>query len=316
MRVAITGGTGFIGPYMIQALVREGHEVIALARPGREDAVWRPEDRPARVEIHTGDLIRADSLTGFLDGVEILIHMAAAHDHIDDDTMQKITVGGTRHLLAEAERAYPEHVKQGEGLMQFFIMSSAVIGAPVYSYYRDAKRVQEKIVRGANFPWASFRPTLVYGVGDMRHTAPLLRKCAAQKGRFLIPHQGKSKINPVHVEDVADAVLKYFDFDRGVDCAYELAGPSGISYNQFIDYTIAAAGGKLKRRNIPKKWIDRGLFIAGLFGKDTTQYRRASAYFTLHHEHDISNAEHELGWVPRTYEEGIKQVAQGDWWRE
>ena len=54
----------------------------------------------------------------------------------------------------------------------------------------------------------------------------------------------------------------------------------------------------------------KGLFV------DNTADRRASAYFKLHHEHDITNARFELGWQPRTYAEGIREVAQGDWWRK
>jgi nucleoside-diphosphate-sugar epimerase len=155
---------------------------------------------------------------------------------------------------------------------------------------------------------------LVYGVGDMRHTAPFLRKCAAKSGTFWVPHDGLSKINPVHVEDVVDAVMRYFRFERGVDCVYELAGPAGIAYNEFVDLTIAAVGGGIRRRNIAKKWADRAIFLKGLF-VDNTAERRASAYFNLHHEHDITNAKFELGWEPRSYAQGIREVAQGDWWR-
>ena len=199
--------------------------------------------------------------------------------------------------------------------MQIWIMSSAVIGAPVYSYYRDTKRIQEKIFKGGGFEWTSFRPTLVYGVGDYRHTAPLMRQCAEQSGRMTIPHSGRSRINPCHVDDVVDAILRKFAFSRQVDCIYELAGPSGIAYNEFIDATIAATGGGVKRRNIPKRWADIAIMFKGLF-KDVTQERRASAYFLLHHEHDITNARVELGWDPRTYAVGIKQCAEvSDWWR-
>jgi len=305
MKIAITGATGFIGGYMIRGLARKGHELRALVRPGREGAVTHPPEGP--VELHVGDLTQPESVDGFLADCNLLIHLASAHDHKGDEEMQKVNVAGTQALLAEAQ------AHAGEGF-QIWVVSSAVIGAPVYSYYRDSKRVQEKIIRGSGIEWASFRPTLVYGVGDLRHTAPLLRKCAAQKGTFWVPHDGLSKINPVHVEDVVDAVLRYFDFDRGIDCCYELAGPEGISYNDFVDQTIAAAGGKLKRRNIAKKWADRAIFLKGLF-TDATEDRRASAYFNLHHEHDITNAIYELDWHPRPYAEGIRQVAQGDWWR-
>jgi NADH dehydrogenase len=308
MKIAITGATGFIGGYMVRGLAGAGHQLRALARPGRESAVPQPApEAGGPVEVHTGDLQQPETLAGFLADCNLLVHMASAHDHKGDQEMQRVNVAGTEALLNEARTT------AGDGF-QIWVVSSAVIGAPVYSYYRDSKRVQEKIIRGSGIEWASFRPTLVYGVGDTRHTAPILRKCAAQKGTYWVPHDGLSKINPVHVDDVVDAVLKYFDFDRGIDCCYELAGPEGISYNQFVDLTIAAAGGKLKRKNIKKKWADRAIFLKGLF-TDATEDRRASAYFNLHHEHDITNAIYELDWHPRPYAEGIRQVAEGDWWR-
>jgi NADH dehydrogenase len=305
MKVAITGATGFVGSYCVRGMLAAGHELRLLCRPGRAGAV--PENGHPRCEIHTGDLTDPGSLKGFLDGAGLLVHIASLHDHFSEEQMQAVNIRGTENLIAEAKRSAPASFR-------FFIVSSAVIGAPVYSYYRDSKRVQEKIIRGSGLEWASFRPTLVYGVGDMRHTAPLLRRCAKPRGTLWVPHDGTSKINPVHVEDVVDAMLKFLDFDRGVDCVYELAGPEGIAYNEFIDTTIAAVGGGVRRRNIAKKWADRAIFLKGLF-TDATEDRRASAYFNLHHEHDISNAFYELNWRPRTYAEGIAAVAQGDWWK-
>jgi NADH dehydrogenase len=305
MRIAITGATGFIGSYMLKGMAAAGHDVRVLVRPGRESAVVHPPGKQA--EIHSGDLTRKETLRGFLSGVDILLHLASAHDHFTEAAMRAVNIGGTEALLEEAKANAPK-------TFQIWVISSAVIGAPVYSYYRDSKRVQEKLIRGSGIAWASFRPTLVYGVGDHRHTATLLRRCGAQKGTIWVPHDGLSRINPVHVDDVVDAVQKFFHFDRGVDCVYELAGPAGIPYNEFIDLTIQAAGGRVKRRNIPKKWADRFIFVKGIF-TDTTQDRRASAYFNLHHEHDITNATYELGWKPRSYAEGIRAVAQGDWWK-
>jgi NADH dehydrogenase len=305
MRISITGGTGFIGTWLARGLAGAGHELRFLVRPGRESAV--PDLPGARPEVHVGDLEDRPSLRGFLKGQDLLVHLASAHDHFTEAQMRAVNIGGTEALIEEARGT------ANEGF-QIWVVSSAVIGAPVYSYYRDSKRVQEKLIRGSGIPWASFRPTLVYGRGDYRHTAQLLRRCGAKRGTIWVPHDGLSKINPVHVEDVVDAVLRFFDFDRGVDCCYELAGPAGLPYNDFLDVTIAAAGGGVRRRNIPKRWADRFIFVKGLF-TDTTQDRRASAYFNLHHEHDITNATFELGWKPRGYAEGIREVAQGDWWK-
>ena len=306
MKIAITGSTGFIGRYMVAGMAEMGHDLRLLVRPGREEVAPRVAGK--ELELFRGDLIDKRSLEGFLSGVDLLLHLASAHDHFTEDEMRAVNIQGTEALLEEAKRNAPKG-------FQIWVVSSAVIGAPVYSYYRDSKRVQEKIIRGSGIPWASFRPTLVYGRGDYRHTAPLLRRCARRSGTIWVPHDGKSRINPVHVEDVVDAVKRFFGFDRGVDCVYELAGPAGIPYNEFLDLTIAAVGGGVKRRNIPKKWADRFILLKGLF-MDTTEDRRASAYFNLHHEHDITNATYELGWKPRSYAEGIRDVAAGDWWRD
>jgi NADH dehydrogenase len=305
MRVAITGATGFIGSYMIGGMAREGHTVRVLARKGRESAVAHPPG--GRCEVHIGDLTDAASLSGFLDDCDLLLHLASAHEHLGQEEMQLVNIRGTEHLVAEAKRRAPKHIN-------IWIVSSAAITVPGYSYYRDSKRVQEKIVRGSGIDWASFRPTLVYGVGDQRHTAPLLRRCAQRGGSMWVPHHGLAKLNPVHVDDVVDAVIKFFGFVRGIDCVYELAGPAGIIYNDFIDVTIAAAGGTIKRRNLPKKLVDSFIFVKGWF-TDVTEARRASTYFNLHHEHDITNALHELDWSPRPYAQGIREVAAGDWWR-
>jgi uncharacterized protein YbjT (DUF2867 family) len=74
--------------------------------------------------------------------------------------MRATNIQGTEALLQEGRRS-------AHSSFRIWVVSSAVIGAPVYSYYRDSKRVQEKLIRGSGIAWASFRPTLVYGVGDM-----------------------------------------------------------------------------------------------------------------------------------------------------
>ncbi|MDP6520505.1 MAG: NAD(P)-dependent oxidoreductase [Planctomycetota bacterium] len=310
MRIAVTGGTGFIGQNLIRRLCAEGHLVCALARPGRAQALPQlPADCPGSLEACEGDLTDPASLDGFLEGAAALIHLAGRHDHHSEEEMQAVNVTGTEHLMAEAKAHAPDD-------MRFVLVSSAVIGQPVYGYYRDSKRVQEKIVRSSGYDWASFRPTLVYGVGDTRHTGPFLRRCAKQQGTYWVPHEGVSKINPVHVDDVVDAILLYLTQEQvmDVDSIYELAGPTGIPFNEFLDLTMAAAGGRQKRRNVPRRWVERFLLLKGVF-TDVTRQRRGASYFFLHHDHDISAAIETLGWQPRTYATGIAQVASGDWWR-
>jgi len=309
MKIAVTGATGFIGGYMVRGMAAAGHEVRAFVRPGRESALEVPPQLKDKVQLHVGDLTDGESVRGFSKDCQFLIHLASAHDHFSQEHMQAVNVTGTEHLVRDCEENAPED-------FQLINVASAVIGMPVYSYYRDSKRVQEKIVRASSLRWGSFRPTLVYGEGDYRHTAPLLRKCGAEKGSYWVPHEGVSKINPVHVDDLVDVVRTFFDYERGREDfrVFEIAGPAGVHFNDFVDLTIEATGGAVKRRNIPRRWIERMIFLKGLF-KDVTKERRGAGYFSLHHEHDIRPAQEELGFAPRTFAQGINEVAQGDWWR-
>lgn len=310
MLIAVTGSTGFIGQYVVRRLLADGHRVRAFVRPGRAGVLNDQSFEGAEnLEFHEGDLMEADSVSGFLKDANFLVHLASAHDHYGDEVMQKVNVTGTEILVADAlENASEE--------FQFINVASAVIGVPVYGYYRDSKRVQEKIVRASGLRWASLRPTLVYGKGDFRHTAPLLRKCGAKKGSFWVPHEGISKLNPVHVDDVVDVIVRVIGYERGREDyrVFEIAGPFGISFNDFVDATISATGGSVKRRNIPRRWIERMILVKGLF-KDVTKERRGAGYFSLHHDHNISAAKEELGWAPRPYTEGVLDIAAGDWWR-
>ena len=86
MRIAITGATGFIGRYMLHGMTRAGHDCRVLVRPGREDAVDQPEGKPA--EIHVGDLKDPGSIEGFLKDIDLLLHLASAHEHFGDEVMQ------------------------------------------------------------------------------------------------------------------------------------------------------------------------------------------------------------------------------------
>ena len=312
MLIAVTGSTGFIGQYIVKRLLADGHDVRAFVRPGRS-SVLTGQNFPGadeRLQFHEGDLLEKESIAGFLKDAHFLVHLASAHDHLGDEVMQAVNVTGTEYLVADAE----EHADEN---FQFINVSSAVIGVPVYSYYRDSKRVQEKIVRGSSLRWASFRPTLVYGRGDYRHTAPLLRKCGADKGNFWVYHEGLSKLNPVHVDDVVEAVVRSFTYDRGKEDfrIFEIAGPEGISFNDFVDLTIEATGGKVRRRNIPRRWVERAILLKGLV-KDVTKERRGAGYFSLHHDHDITAAREELKWEPRHYSQGVKDITQDDWWRD
>src|SRR5688500_8028668 len=102
MKVLVTGGTGVVGEGAIAALVKHGHAVRILSRFGdRGVRRW-----PTGVEARAGDVASATEVNGSARGCDAIVHIAGIEEENPPDvTFEKVNVLGTRHVVAEAERA-------------------------------------------------------------------------------------------------------------------------------------------------------------------------------------------------------------------
>src|SRR5262245_6581810 len=112
MQILVTGGSGVVGVGTVTELVRRGHKVRLLARHARDDArQW-----PRGVTPHEGDVTDPASIAGAADGCDAVLHVAGIVDESPPDvTFEHVNVGGTRNMLAEAQRA---------GVRRFVYLSS------------------------------------------------------------------------------------------------------------------------------------------------------------------------------------------------
>src|SRR5689334_4824962 len=135
MRILVTGGTGVVGDAAVRALVGRGHTVRLLTRHAERDArAW-----PAGVEPHEGDVTDPGSLAGAADGCDAVLHAVGIVDESPPElTFERVNVDGTRHVVAEAERA---------GVPHLVYVSS--LGADTgRSPYHQSKLAGEQVARG------------------------------------------------------------------------------------------------------------------------------------------------------------------------
>ena len=169
--VLVTGGTGFIGRRVVEALLGRGARVRALVRPGANSCRIPME---GQVEIHCGDLLDPSSLDGAFDGVDAVVHLAA-----DVRGPVATNVEGTQNLLM---------MMGGAGVDRLVLASSFSVydwdrvgnvldeDSPVrlddhdlqrYGDYAQAKVLQERMVRDHCGPrdWklTVLRPGVVWG---------------------------------------------------------------------------------------------------------------------------------------------------------
>jgi nucleoside-diphosphate-sugar epimerase len=185
MRLAITGGTGFVGSHLIDAALAAGHEIKALTRreqPDRDGVDWV-----------LGDLGTRDALEWLVDEADAVIHVAGTINAPNAAGFEKGNVAGTLAMLAAATAG---------GLRRFVHVSSLASREPTLSHYGGSKARAEELVHSSGLDWAIVRPPAVYGPGD-RETLELFRM--AKLGLMLMPPKGR--VSVIHADDLAGLLL-------------------------------------------------------------------------------------------------------------
>jgi nucleoside-diphosphate-sugar epimerase len=185
MRLAITGGTGFVGSHLIDTALAAGHEIKALTRreqPDRDGVDWV-----------IGDLATRDALEWLVDEADAIIHVAGTINAPNAAGFEKGNVAGTLAMLAAATAG---------GLRRFVHVSSLAAREPKLSHYGGSKARAEELVHSSGLDWAIVRPPAVYGPGA-RETLELFRM--AKLGLMLMPPKGR--VSVIHADDLARLLL-------------------------------------------------------------------------------------------------------------
>ena len=242
MHVLLTGATGYVGGYVLDAVLRHGHTVRALVRSGGDGLAARED-----VEVHQGDITDPGSFGHAFRGVDAVVHLVGIIDESPQRgvTFERIHVGGTRHVVEAARAA---------GVGRFVHMSANGARPDGVSAYQTTKWDAEEIVRGAGFEhWVIFRPSTLFG--DPGEDNPEFAKRLWEtlvKPFPVLPvfGDGRYELQPVHVEACADAFAQAVTRDASNGVAYCVAGEERIPYREALR-RIARGGGVRPKPTAP-----------------------------------------------------------------
>jgi nucleoside-diphosphate-sugar epimerase len=185
MKLAVTGGTGFVGSHLIDAALAAGHEVQALTR--------RDQEARDGVAWVAGSLEDRSALERLVGGADAVVHVAGVIGAPDKAGFDKGNVDGTLVMLAAATAG---------GVKRFVHVSSLAAREPKLSLYGASKARAEELVHNSGLDWSIIRPPAVYGPGD-KETLELFRM--AKLGLMLMPPRGHLSL--IHVGDLARLLL-------------------------------------------------------------------------------------------------------------
>lgn len=216
--VALTGGSGFIGGYILRALTGAGWRVRVLAR--------RPFDvpegvSPECVDVITGDLADRDALDWLVSGADVLVHAAGVIKAVNRAGFFAVNDAGCRAVVA----AWVRHNPKG----RMIYLSSLAARHPHLSAYAASKRAGEVACAGLSNA-VILRPSAVYGPGDME-TARFFR---AARGAVLPVPLTSAKVTLIHAADVASAVAAFCSDGAAARYALTDARVAGYSWNELV----------------------------------------------------------------------------------
>jgi len=237
--ILVTGGTGFIGRHVVPRLVEGGEKVRVASRGSRKATL------PAGVDQVTADVGSGEGLAQAMAGVDKVAHLVAVITEKGAQRFDAVIRGGTANVVSEAERA---------GVKKLVYLSA--IGAapdPKYPYWH-AKWQAEQTVTASNLNWTILRSSLVFGPEDdfFNRLNRLIRRMPVAP----VAGNGKTRFQPVWVEDVVSCVVACLNdgvHDREV---VEIGGPEYYTYDEIIDLIRQKIGTRKPKVHVPL-WLMR-----------------------------------------------------------
>ena len=234
MRIFLTGGTGFVGGHLQQALLARGHTLRLLVHK-------RGGAAAPGVEQVEGDVTLLPSFAEAVAGCDATVNLVGIIREFPGRgvTFQRLHVEATRNVLEAAK---------GAGVRRHLQMSALGTRADATSGYFKSKFLAEEEVRASGLNCTIFRPSIVFGPKD-----DFVNKLAGYLKSFpAVPviGDGEYRLQPIAADDVARCFADALERPETVGKTFDLCGPEPMSYNDLLD-TIARVVGKGHAAKLP-----------------------------------------------------------------
>lgn len=210
MRIAITGGTGFVGRHLAERL-------------GPADTVV--------VSRRTGvDIDDVDALAAAFAGCEAVAHCAGINRELGDQMFQRVHIEGTRAVIEAARRAGVQRI-----VMVSFLRARPDCGSP----YHESKWAAEELVRHSGIEHTILKSGMIYGPGD--HMVDHVTRAVRTLPAFATVGFRERTVRPVPVEDAVDVLIAALE-GRVAEPTVAVMGAEEVTLGEVVRRIARVAG--------------------------------------------------------------------------
>lgn len=279
----VIGGSGLVGGYIVEHLVKRGERPLALSRAPRNDS---------RIDWYRGDLHEAAALTfppfSTLYCTADAVLLAEALPHLIHPALKRLVAFSSTSVITKqdtevaAERAMIQRLAAAE--------------------QRIASLCEQH-----GIGWTILRPTLIYAEGRDTNITPL-SQLIRRFGFMPLVGGGPGLRQPVHAEDLATAAIAAAGNTAAVNKFYSLPGPETVTYREMIGRVFDGMGLPRRFLSVPA-WLWRATFVA-----INPLYPDANVAMGLRMMKDMTfdaaPARHDLGWQPRNFNPDFEKAQE------
>ncbi len=242
MRIVVTGGTGFIGQQVVNRLLETGDDPIVVTSRNPE-ARARSHGRVEVAQAFAGDAV---SLAKAFTRADVVVHALQFPNHPVEDpsrgrTYMEVDGKGTQVAV---------RVAKAMGVRRFVYLSGAGAGQGRPQSWFRAKDMAEAAIRDSGLEHSILRPSWIYGPRD-RSMNRFVFFC-----RYLpavpVIGDGKTRIDPISVKDVARCVVDAVRRDDAKDKLLALGGPERLTMDEIVRTIQSLLRGS---RPWPQRWL-------------------------------------------------------------
>ncbi len=244
----IFGGSGFVGRNVVRELAKRGWRVrVAVRRPHLAQFL-RPMGAVGQIQLKQCNLRHSPSVSDALRGADAVVNLVGLLHQAGPQTFSAVQYNGAATLASLAKK---------EGVEKYVHMSAIGADAQSESLYARTKGEAELKVREAIPSATILRPSIIFGPEDS-----FFNKFASVAGMtpaLPLIGGGKTRFQPVYVDDVADAICEVLTRPEAAGRVYEIGGPRIYSFRELMELMLRETGQKRLLLPVP-------FFIASLIG--------------------------------------------------
>ena len=280
MKLFVTGATGFTGSQLVPFLLQNGYQVRCLYRPTSDRSVL-PEPE---IEWVLGDLSDTDSLSASMQGTYALMNIAS------------LGFGHADSIL---------HAAKDSGIQRAIFLSTTALFTQLNTKSKSIRLDAERAIRSSGLQYTILRPTMIYGSPRDRN---MWRMIQFMRRSPIVPifGDGNSLQQPIHVDDVAQAVIQCLVSGKTICKSYNIAGKHPLTYNQVIDTIAAQINKRVMKFHIPSA---TAVAVMRFFERLHIPLPiKAEQVLRLNENKDFEyeDAANDFGFTPLSFEDGLR----------